>query len=298
MNLKSYLDDRRKLVESSLLSSLEDEFIPNTLKDAMQYSLKAGGKRLRSILVIAGAEAVRGLAKEVINIACAIEMIHTFSLIHDDLPAMDDDNLRRGRPTNHKVYGEATAILAGDGLLAEAFYLLTKDVSDKNYRTALSIVNDIAVATGARGMTGGQQIDMEYTGDSVTARCGTEENLTKLHNMKTGALITVSATSGAKFCGATREELDALKIYGESIGLAFQIADDILDIEGKEEEIGKDVGSDLENNKATYPAILGLKRSKEREASLVDKAITALAIFDEKADPLKEIARYVVERRS
>ncbi len=293
MNLESYLKSKKSEVESALTRSLSDETIPATLKKSMEYSLSAGGKRLRPILVIAGAEAVGGAARNVMPIALALEMIHTFSLIHDDLPAMDDDDLRRGKPTNHKVFGEATAVLAGDGLLAEAFSVLTRHAKDSDPARLVDVIGDIADATGARGMTGGQQIDMESAGRPLS-----ENELSRLHAMKTGRLITVSATSGAKYCGAKAEQIEALKKYGESIGLAFQIADDILDIEGNQEEIGKDVGSDVEKGKATYPAIIGLDVSRQKAVSLVEQAVNALSIFDVHADPLREIARYIIERRS
>ena len=292
MNLEKYLSDHKRLVEDMLLKYLADDGIPSTLRKSMEYSLSAGGKRLRPILVIAGAEAAGGSAKTVMPIACAIEMIHTFSLIHDDLPAMDDDGLRRGKPTNHKVFGEATAVLAGDGLLAEAFSVLASGAKDADPGLLVEIIKDIADAAGGRGMTGGQQIDMESADLKLT-----ESALMKLHGLKTGRLFTVSAVSGAKYCGGTGPQISALKKYGECIGLAFQIADDVLDIEGNQDEIGKDVGSDIENNKATYPSIIGLEASKHKAAALADQAISALSVFDERADPLREIARYTIERK-
>lgn len=292
MKIETYLATYKELVEKSLLLYLKDENVTARLKEAMDYSLRAGGKRLRPILVLAGAEAVGGKPDDVMDVACALEMIHTFSLIHDDLPAMDNDDLRRGKPTSHKVFGEAAAILAGDALLAEAFYLLSKNSCNRDPRLVLEVMSDIAFATGARGMTGGQQIDMESMGKKLT-----EEELTTLHRLKTGRLITVSVTSGAKYCGAPKEKIRALNSYGQSIGLAFQIADDILDIEGDQDEIGKDVGSDIENDKATYPAIIGLDRSKNKAEELIGDAVSALSIFDGSADPLRGIAKYVVERK-
>jgi len=291
MNLALYLKERKQLVEAALSKSLSDESIPQALRKSMEYSLAAGGKRLRPVLVMAGAEAVGGDAQKVMPIACAIEMIHTFSLIHDDLPAMDDDDLRRGKPTNHKVFGEATAVLAGDALMAEAFSVLAS-AKDSDPKLLIEVIRDVADATGSRGMTGGQQIDMESAGAKLT-----EADLTRLHGMKTGRLIGVSAVSGAKYCGAAKAQIDALKRYGECVGLAFQIADDILDIEGNQEEIGKDVGSDVENDKATYPAIIGLDQSKRKAAALADQAVTALSVFDGRADPLREIAKYTIERK-
>ena len=295
MDLKSYIRERQSLVEEALSSSMSGIDAAPRLCESMKYSLKAGGKRLRPILVIAGAEAVGGRPADVLYAAVALEMIHTFSLIHDDLPSMDDDDLRRGKPTNHKVYGEAMAILAGDGLLAEAFTVLTDRKKTPNISDSviIEVVRDIALATGARGMTGGQVIDMESTGKKITVN-----ELEKLHLYKTGKLIAVSVTSGARLAGAGKEEIDALSLYGEKIGLAFQIADDILDIEGDEAEIGKDVGSDIEQGKNTYPAIIGMEKSKQLERKLVDDAIDALKIFDVKADPLREIARYVIDRKN
>lgn len=292
IKLESYLAERKEIVEKALCYALSDGSIPETLRKAMQYSLMAGGKRLRPILVLAGAEAVGGTAEFVMPIACAIEMIHTFSLIHDDLPVMDNDDLRRGKPTNHKIFGEATAVLAGDALLAESFSILAQSVQKDNAHLVLDVIGDIASATGCRGMTGGQQVDMDSNRKKIT-----EDQLCRLHALKTGRLITVSVTSGAKFSGATEIQLNALQSYGESLGLAFQIADDILDVEGIEEEIGKKVGSDVANEKATYPSTIGLEASKNKAKKLVDNAIASLAVFDEKADPLRQIAKYSLERK-
>lgn len=292
MKLKNYLSEKKALLERELSKSIADDAIPETLKRAMSYSLDAGGKRLRPILVMAGAEAVGGAAERVLPAAIAVEMIHTFSLIHDDLPAMDDDSLRRGKPTNHRVFGEANAILAGDGLLAEAFYVLADAANDFDRGVLLRVIRDIAAATGGRGMTGGQVIDIESTGRSID-----EKGLTRLHLYKTGALLKVSVTSGATLCGASDERIAALGKYGENVGLAFQIADDILDIEGDEKVLGKDVGSDEINVKSTYPAILGMDESKKRAASLVDQAVSVLLPLGEGAEPLRLIAAYIIERK-
>lgn len=291
MDLQGYLKDKQRMVEEALSESIDDGAIPKTLRDAMSYSLMAGGKRIRPVLVMAGAEAVGGDSKSVLPMAVAIEMIHTFSLIHDDLPAMDDDDLRRGRPTNHKAFGEANAILAGDGLLAEAFYVLARAGGKFDDGLLIDVIGDIAEATGARGMTGGQVMDMEATGKLID-----EPSLTKLHLYKTGALLRASVKSGAKLCGASADELKALDSYGSDIGLAFQIADDVLDIEGDEKIIGKDLLSDEENVKSTYPAVIGLAESKRRAAALIDRAVSALSIFCERAEPLRLIARYIIER--
>ncbi len=292
MNIKKYLAEHKELIDMALTKSLADETIPVRLRESMEYSLKAGGKRIRPILVIAGAEALGGSSQEVMHIACALEVIHTFSLIHDDLPAMDNDDFRRGQPTNHKKFGQATAILAGDALLAEAFWLLSRN-SQNNAQITLSIIHDIAAATGGRGMTGGQQIDIDASKQKISL-----EHLNKLHKMKTGCLLTVAATSGAKYLGATTKQIKALSNYGQNIGLAFQIADDILDIEGNQEELGKDIGSDVDNEKATYPSLLGLEKSKIRAQALINEAIADLEVFGQKAEPLRGIARYIIERRN
>ncbi|MFH1829665.1 MAG: polyprenyl synthetase family protein [Pseudomonadota bacterium] len=291
MDFNRYIQERQQWLEAALTRSIDDEAIPERLREAMKYSLEAGGKRLRPILTFAGAEAVGSSADAVMPVAVAIEMIHTFSLIHDDLPCMDDDSLRRGKPTNHKVYGEATAILAGDGLLAEAFYVLSEARTSLDPYLLIDTIHDIALATGGRGMTGGQVIDMQSTGKSIS-----EAALMRLHRYKTGALIKTSVTSGARLCGASKEHLDALSRYGESVGLAFQIADDILDVEGKEDLIGKDVGSDKHKGKSTYPQVIGLDASRSQAEALVNQAVSAIRIFGDKAEPLKRIARYTIER--
>ena len=292
MDLTSYLQERKSLIEAELTRSLKDSEIPKTLRQAMTYSLEAGGKRLRPILTLAGAEAVGGSLENVLPIAVALEMIHTFSLIHDDLPAMDDDDLRRGKPTNHKVFGEAVAILAGDALLAEAFLMMTKRKESMPADRFMEVIHDIAIASGARGMTGGQVIDMEATGHEIS-----EQSVEAIHRHKTGKLLTVSVVVGAKLSGASSLHLNALQKYGEAIGLAFQIADDILDLEGTEEEIGKDVRSDVSNAKATYPSIFGLEGARAKAKKLVDDAIGALETFDERAEPLRLLAHYIIERR-
>ena len=293
MDLKKYLNDRKSWVEAALTRSTCDESIPESLRNSMNYSLEAGGKRVRPVLVFAGAEAVGGTADSVMSAAVAMEMIHTFSLIHDDLPAMDDDSLRRGKPTNHKVFGDAIAILAGDGLLAEAFYVLADSKGVRDTKLLLDTIRDIAWATGGRGMTGGQVIDIDSTDKQIG-----EAQLTKLHLMKTGALLKTSVMAGARLAGANEEQLALFGKYGESVGLAFQIADDILDIEGDEALLGKDIGSDEGNSKSTYPAIIGLDASKRQATALMDQAIAAVKPFGAAAEPLELIAKYIVERKS
>lgn len=298
MDLKSYLAERTSHVEHALSTLLEGRArAPELLQEAMEYSLCAGGKRLRPILAIAGAEAVGGTLLRVLPFACALEMIHTYSLIHDDLPAMDDDSLRRGRPTNHKVYGEALAILAGDALLTEAFAWMSRayapqvESGDLSAVLLLEVIGDLATAAGMSGMVGGQVIDLAYEGESGIRI----EQLEALHRLKTGALLEASVAMGAKLAGASGAQIEALRTYGAAIGLAFQIADDILDIEGSA-EIGKDIGSDEARGKVTYPALLGLEKSKILAREWIETAIRALEPFGSRAEPLRQLAHYIVER--
>jgi len=286
MDLKKYMQEKKRLVDSHLEDYLKSCDCEPKLGEAMRYSLLGDGKRIRPILAIAAAEACGGDATKVKPIAIALEMIHAFSLIHDDLPAMDDDDLRRGKPTNHKVYGEATAILAGDGLFSEAFRCLAAG------GVSADIISDIATAAGPQGMIGGQMIDLLSESKDISS-----DDLEKLHSKKTGALITVSVLAGAKAVSANESHLKNLKIFGDSIGLAFQVVDDILDIEGDEKETGKPSGSDEKKKKSTYPSILGLDKSKKLAKNLVDRAFSSLAEFDSNADPLRQIARFVVSRK-
>jgi geranylgeranyl diphosphate synthase, type II len=297
MDLKNYLKERCTLVDEALARYLPSEDdLPRSLHKSMRYSVFAGGKRVRPILLLAACETAGGDIGRAMPAACAMEMIHTYSLIHDDLPAMDDDDFRRGNPTNHKVFGEAIAILAGDALLTEAFILLSNPEYAGVTEAArlLPVVHEIARCAGSRGMVGGQVVDMESEGkDDIDLA-----TVQYIHTHKTGALIKASVKAGAILGGADGAKLDAITRYGETIGLAFQIADDILDIEGTTEEIGKDAGSDEARGKATYPAVVGIAEAKKRAAELVEMALDALSVFDEKADPLREIARYIVYRKS
>jgi len=297
MDLKSYLKKMQKMVDESLENYLpQKDELPASIHASMRYSIFAGGKRVRPILLLAACETVGGDMHKAMPAACAMEMIHTYSLIHDDLPAMDNDDFRRGNPTNHKVFGEATAILAGDALLTEAFILLSNPRYTEGLDPAglLQVVHEIAVCSGSRGMIGGQVVDMESEGKKDIDLA----TVLYIHTHKTGALIRASVKSGALIGGAKDAELEAITRYAEAIGLAFQIADDILDIEGTTEQIGKDAGSDQARGKATYPAVMGLAESKRRAGELVDVAIEALSCFDEKANPLREIANYIVKRKS
>jgi geranylgeranyl diphosphate synthase, type II len=297
MDLKTYLKERCQLVDEALQRFLpREDDLPTSLHRSMRYSVFAGGKRVRPILMLAACEAVGGRIDQAMPAACAMEMIHTYSLIHDDLPAMDDDDFRRGNPTNHKVFGEATAILAGDALLTEAFILLSNPEVAGNLPPAdrLAVIQEIARCAGSRGMVGGQVVDMESEGN----RDIDLPTVQYIHTHKTGALIKASVKAGAILGGGDGAAIAAITRYGEAIGLAFQIADDILDIEGTTEEIGKDAGSDEARGKATYPAVVGLADAKRRAAELTDMALAALDLFDAKADPLREIAKYIVYRKS
>ncbi len=291
-DLKSYLALQRNLVESAL-----DRFLPDTqtrpqaLHESIRYSVLAPGKRLRPILVIASAEAVGGTAAQVLPAACALECIHVFSLIHDDLPCMDNDDYRRGRLTNHKVYGDAMALLAGDALLALAFQLAAQNMQGVSPQNVLNTLGMLAEATGAGGMVGGQVVDMESQGHEID-----RETLRYIHAYKTGALLTASVAAGASLAGGSESQLESLTAYGRNIGLAFQIADDILDVTGDEAKLGKPVGSDEERDKATYPKLYGLEESRRRAQAEVDAALEQLQSFDAKAEPLRAIARYIVER--
>lgn len=292
--LQGYLKERTQLIESALDRYLPAaKTLPMTLHEAMRYSVFAGGKRIRPILMLAACEAVGGDIKNVLPAACAIEMIHSYSLIHDDLPAMDDDDLRRGNPTNHKVYGEATAILAGDGLLTEAFILLSNP-EVRGTATAqqyCEVIHLLAKGAGSRGMVGGQVVDMEAEESPVDL-----PTLEYIHTHKTGALILASIEIGALLGGATTEQRRALCCFGEAAGLAFQVVDDILDIVADESQLGKDVGSDQQRGKATYPALLGLSGARERAEELHRRALDSLSLFGDSARPLRDIASYIVNR--
>jgi len=296
MNLKEYLGEKKAMVDRTLETYLSDPpGLASDLITAMKYSLFAGGKRLRPVLCMAGAEAIGGDATDVLPVACALELIHTFSLIHDDLPVMDDDDWRRGKPTNHKVFGEALALLAGDGLLAEAFFLMSAaELSERfSAEIIIKVINLIARATGYRGMVGGQVVDFQSEGKLVNSFL-----VDFIHNHKTGALIAASVSSGALLSGGDESQLEAITSYGQKIGLAFQISDDILDIEGDSETMGKRIGSDIRKRKLTYPAALGLSKSKQIQAELIKEAIDSLQPFDHRAEPLRQIARYIIERRN
>lgn len=293
-SLDSYLEFRIQLVESGLDKYLPmASTLPGSLHDSMRYSVFAGGKRIRPVLMIAACEAVGGNAEDVLPAAAAIEMVHSYSLIHDDLPAMDDDDLRRGKPTNHKIYGEAIAILAGDGLLTEALILLSNPQVMVGVPSAdrLEIIHQLSRAAGSLGMVGGQVVDMESERQKIDL-----PTLEYIHTHKTGALILASIEIGAIIGGADEQQRRALHLYGEAAGLAFQVADDILDIVADQTLLGKDVGSDQQRDKATYPALLGLEGARQRAHDLRDMAFAALEPFGDEARPLREIATYIIDR--
>jgi geranylgeranyl diphosphate synthase, type II len=294
--LKRYLDVRRSKIDDALKSVMcaKDGEKADIVK-AMNYSIAAGGKRLRPILCMATAHATGQKEDKALPIGCALEMIHTYSLIHDDLPAMDDDDLRRGKPTCHKAFSEATAILTGDALLTRAFQLLTEHAlrqPQSQHGQWLKIIAVIARAAGHEGMIEGQMRDIQAEGVPLTT-----DQLGQLHRLKTGALISASVEAGAIVGDADAKAFGRLKEYGRCIGLAFQIADDILNEEGDPEIMGKAVGTDRLHRKNTYPALMGLKAAKQKAAELVNQALRSLDIFDNKSDPLRAIARYVIERQ-
>ena len=294
MTIENFISGGKQFVDEGINRLLpREEAYPESIHKAMRYSVLAGGKRLRPLLVIAAAEAVGGSREAILPFAVAAEFIHTYTLIHDDLPAIDDDNLRRGKPTNHKVFGEAVAILAGDALLTHAFSIMTNavlmdSIPEKNI---LKATNEMAKAMGSMGVIGGQVVDIESEGSPINA-----ETLEYIHMYKTGFLIRACIHCGAVLSQATPSQLNLLSRYGSHIGLAFQIVDDILDITSKNDILGKDIGSDLERGKATYPALFGLEESKKKAVWLVDEAITSLNSFGERAEPLRGIARFFVER--
>lgn len=270
----------------------EDEF-PPTIHRAMRYSALAGGKRLRPILFLAAYEACTGTWKEALTPSVAIEFIHTYSLIHDDLPCMDDDDMRRGMPTSHKVFGEAVAVLAGDALQALGFEVLSRpDVVERFGADRVArAVWEMAAAAGSRGMVGGQVVDVESEGRTLSL-----DALARLHSLKTGAIISTAARCGAIFAGAGEEELGALTEYSRRLGLAFQIMDDVLDAVGNQEILGKTTGKDEAQGKATFVTHLGVAEARAHAVSVAEEAASCLAPFEDRAEPLVALARYVVER--
>lgn len=290
-SLKEYITEKAAAVDEALDRFLPPEAgKPATLHRAMRYSVFAGGKRVRAVLVLMVNELLGGRVENALPSACAVELVHTYSLIHDDLPAMDDDDLRRGKPTSHKVFGEAVAILAGDALLTLAFELIAAQTGDKALANEMTFT--LARAAGPGGMVGGQVVDIESAGTP-----GDRETLEMMHRMKTAALIRASARMGALSANADDEMIETLSDYGLKIGLAFQVADDLLDAEGTSEELGKTAGKDEAQSKLTYPLLYGAERSKEIARTLAREAKERIARFGDEAKRLRELADFIVERK-
>ena len=290
-----YKEFEEKIIEvnKSLEKYIEEKEAPqSTIYKAMNYSLHAGGKRIRPVMLMAAAETVGGTCENVMPFACAIEMIHTYSLIHDDLPCMDDDDLRRGKPTNHKVFGEAMAVLAGDALLNKAFEIMLKN-SQLSPNMTIAAMSEIATASGTEGMIGGQVIDIESEGKQIDA-----VTLMTLHLHKTAALIMTSAKVGALLGGGSRDDLLAMEEFSRYLGIAFQIKDDILDVIGNEEKLGKKTGTDEVNNKSTFVSIYGIEQSEKMLNDYTQKAIEVLSTYGEKAEFLIELSKFLLAREN
>lgn len=296
MDIARYMKEKKVLIDSFMERYFSRTIVPDALYKSITYSLSAGGKRIRPILCLASYEACGGNADDVVPYASAFELIHTYSLIHDDLPAMDDDDLRRGKPTNHKVFGEGMAILAGDALLTEAFYLLSQErhaVSSIPHSALIKAINEIADGSGMYGMVGGQAQDLLSENEEPDP-----ETLFFIHRCKTAALITAAVKTGGILACCSEERLAGLASYGQSTGLAFQVIDDILDVEGETEVLGKTAGSDEKNKKMTYPKLYGIEESRRKAKGLIENAVDSLTVFDEKAEPLRSIAQCLLERKS
>lgn len=293
-DIHDYLRERKSLVDRTLDRCLKERRqYPKTLYQAMRYGVFSGGKRLRPILTLAAGELFGGKHKLLLPFACALELIHTYSIIHDDLPALDNDDLRRGELANHKIFGEGIALLAGDALLTEAFHLMTRPqvVRAIEPNLILELIHEIAHAAGVAGLVGGQVIDLEAEGREVDIA-----TVEYIHVRKTGALILAAARAGARIGGATPKEIRRISRYSEFLGLAFQIADDILDAEGQPGGKGQGEAKDKERRKATYPSTVGLAAAKARVRELLQHCLQEIELFGKDADPLRGIAHYVVER--
>jgi geranylgeranyl diphosphate synthase, type II len=291
VNLKAYLRSRQKKIDRALERYLPSENArPPTIHKAMRYSLFAGGKRLRPILCLAAAETCGGKIDNALPLACALECIHTYSLVHDDLPSMDNDDFRRGRPTCHKVFGEGIAVLAGDALLTIAFEIVSRAKLSARYNMSI-LLREIAVAAGSRKLIAGQVADLEGEGRKIDMA-----GLRYIHENKTAAILTTSVRLGAMSAGANPKQLDAITKFGRALGLAFQIIDDILDVTQTSEKLGKSAGKDVAAKKATYPAVIGLEKSRLEAKRLTRQAHNALSIFDGKGEALHALANYLLER--
>lgn len=293
-SFEAYLDERRATIERYLDASVPPEDVrPATISRAVRYSLLASGKRIRPLLVLAAADAVGGSAADALPAAAAVEMIHTYSLVHDDLPSMDDDSLRRGMPTSHVVFGEAVAILVGDALQAHAFRVLSAPNATVAPARALRALHVLAEASGAAGMVGGQVADLE-----AERKLATSHDLEFIHRRKTGALVRAAVEMGAVVGGGNDSAIEELARYGEHIGLAFQIVDDILDVTGTSDALGKSAGKDERAGKATYPQLHGIDQARKHAGDLVGQALSELSHHDQRAEPLRQIARRILDRTS
>ena len=290
--LSDYIESSQLFINRAIIKTIEDMQIPITLKNSMLYSIKAGGKRIRPIIMMATAEAFGGKKEDVLPVAIALELIHTYSLIHDDLPAMDDDELRRGQPTNHIQFDEATAILAGDALLTVAFQIIT-EAENLSAEQKVTIINRLSIASGSSGMVAGQILDLEAEEKQVSF-----SELEQIHRLKTGELLIFAVEMGAYLAGASQKQINAVKQYGHHIGLIFQIQDDILDIEGDQAKLGKQVGSDQNNEKSTYPKLLGIDgaiKAKEKNIELANQALTEAKVSNSR---LASLIDYLSNRDS
>lgn len=293
---KHELEKRKEYIDSCLKKYLpQKDTHPPVIHEAMHYAVLNGGKRLRPIMVLEGARLAGGNQENAVPIACALEMIHSYSLVHDDLPAMDNDELRRGKPTCHIVFGEANAILTGDALLTGAFAVMTEAAKLPGVKLAnlVRVIREMADAAGSQGMVGGQVIDLEWEGKNIDY-----ETLQTLHSLKTGELFQAALRSGAIIADMNQEGLAAVDEYARNFGLAFQITDDILDVSGNQELLGKPTGSDARNGKTTYPGLFGLDKSREMAASCVEACIRSLQNFGSEADFLRQLASFTLERKS
>jgi len=290
-DLKAYLREQQRMIDAALQRFLPRASVrPSTIHRAMRHPVFAGGKRLRPILCLAAAEACGGDSEHALAPACAVELIHTYSLVHDDLPCMDDDNLRRGNPTTHVVFGENMAVLAGDALLTEAFAIIAQTPEGKKYRAG-DYVTELASASDSRRLIGGQVMDLEGEGKALT-----KAQLVRVHEAKTAALLTSSLRLGGMSANASSSKLQALTDFGKSLGLAFQVIDDLLDVTQSTEKLGKTAGKDAAVEKATYPAILGLEKSRREAHRLTHKALSALRPFGRRAVRLDQIAHHLLDR--
>ena len=295
MDIQQYLEQQREKIDRFLDQVVPDgQGLPKTLYESMRYSLLGGGKRIRPILTLAAADAVGSQNDAILPFAAALELIHTYSLVHDDLPAMDNDDYRRGRLTNHKVFGDGMAILAGDALLTMAFELCSQSTVDGSTTSCqqVQIIQELAMGSGHGGMVGGQVLDIQAENQDIDL-----VTLQTIHNFKTGRLIRAAVRIGGIFAGADSSQLNSLTGYAEDIGLAFQIADDVLNMTGTREELGKDAGTDAKRGKKTYPTFYGVEGARELGDQCVERAIQRLESFDHHADPLRALAEYVMSRR-